>query len=748
MWLACAVGVAILVGGTDARTLGSDLVFPEKVEARGEIRAHLQRAYDRLCAPPMDDLPFVLSDVNFHFTRRFTQYSGDVSGRMLGALNATDPVLGTHTPMIEQLETAFPQYQKADGHFGADQDLKAGVKGERDMPILWGNGRLLLALAERYRTTPNPQLLDMAKRIGDYIISTRPYFGLKENFTKVGGAYSSGYTTCYPSLIDGLAALGQISGEDRYYEEARFIARLSLLDSEFKNHHSHGRLSAYRGMLDLDRFTGQPEFLDIVRTNCETIVQDYMLPTGGITERFDRHDQRDEGCTEADWVRVNLLLWQMTGEMKYLDRAECALRNHVLATQISNGGFGHHIWRKLKDSEKEYTPGAIHRDGTDAYWCCAMHCTQILAEIPQWSVLAQDGKVLLTWLADTKATLKIDDNTITVTTDKTASDTWRVTVDAKKPTVLRMRVPNWAKSIIINNTRVDSEDRWAEHKIPAGETTLTVTLPNRLRIVGAFGDKVVEGEPVRLFSGPDLLCLPERALRPGFISPDAIPTLIFAATTDGWLANVTGSDGTGQLARLVPMAERPADGCRFLFFAREAKDENELTASAAEIRDPGIPIEILTSCDGLYEMYLNGRLLTRRTARVSWVESPCIEEYTQPGRNVIAFKLRRANESAGLICQIRSAGRTHVTNVTDWTAIPCPQKLPPQWLKDASKGSGHAVTLADKGGFGAAPWLHVPGAFAGLGARWIWPDESDNEKKRWWLVRYEFEVSDKDSEGH
>ena len=215
MWLACIVGVAILAGGTDARALGSDLVFPDKAEARGVIRTHLQRAYDRLCFAPMDDLQYVLSDVNFHFTRRFTQYSGDISGRMLGALNATDPALGTQTAMIEQLEAAFPQYQKPDGHFGADQDLKAGVDGQRDMPILWGNGRLLLALAERYRTKPSPQLLEMARRIGDYVISTRPYFGLKENFTKVGGAYSSGYTTCYPSLIDGLAALGQISGEER-----------------------------------------------------------------------------------------------------------------------------------------------------------------------------------------------------------------------------------------------------------------------------------------------------------------------------------------------------------------------------------------------------------------------------------------------------------------------------------------------------------------------------------------------------
>src|SRR5690606_31290925 len=119
------------------------------------------------------------------------------------------------------------------------------------MPILWGNGRLLRAMAEHLRRTGDPALRQAAVALGDYVIATRPYYGKPENFEAVGGTFASGFTTCYPSLIDGLVQLGISTGEQRFFDEARFIAKLSLADADFEKRHSHGRLTAYRGMLEL-----------------------------------------------------------------------------------------------------------------------------------------------------------------------------------------------------------------------------------------------------------------------------------------------------------------------------------------------------------------------------------------------------------------------------------------------------------------------------------------------------------------
>jgi DUF1680 family protein len=43
---------------------------------------------------------------------------------------------------------------------------------------------------------------------------------------------------------------------------------------------------------------------------------------GGVGEKFQVRSANDEGCSEADWLRLNLRLWKLTGETRFLDMAE------------------------------------------------------------------------------------------------------------------------------------------------------------------------------------------------------------------------------------------------------------------------------------------------------------------------------------------------------------------------------------------------------------------------------------------
>jgi len=113
-----------------------------------------RRAALRHLSAPFDDPKFVLSDVTFQYKRRFTRYSGDVSGRYLSAVSflfAPQPFRSV--PHLEEILKGILKAQKPDGHFGVGQNLAAGVKRERDMPLVWGNGRLLVGLVELYTAT-------------------------------------------------------------------------------------------------------------------------------------------------------------------------------------------------------------------------------------------------------------------------------------------------------------------------------------------------------------------------------------------------------------------------------------------------------------------------------------------------------------------------------------------------------------------------------------------------------------------
>lgn len=702
--------------------------FPDLATPLGETRLRVQRAYDRLLAPPLDDTAFVLSDLDFEFKRRFTEYSGDISGRMIGALHACGRTLGQQPPTLEAFVDALPALQKADGHFGADQDLAISVNQERDMPILWGNSRMLLALSELYRDEKNAHMLDIAKRLGDYVVNTREFYGRKENFDAVGGKLASGFTTCYPAFIDGMAALASVTGDEKYLKETRFIADLSLIDREFEKHHSHGRLTAYRGMLDLNAITPVPDLVAAVVDGCKTIQEQYVLATGGVQEIFDPTYDRDEGCSEADWIRVNVLLWRATGEAKYLDTADHAIRNHMYATQFYNGGFGHSFLRMLKEGGRQYLGGGLGHAGSDSYWCCSMHCAQVLADTVCWAFAKDAGAVYVTFLTESRAEF----GDIKVSAERKARHRWTVDVDAPSRVALRLHVPAWAKSIRVNGNEMDGEKGWAE-VAAEGRQTFDVVMPDTIRLAGWRTTEPKDNAPVRIFAGPDLYALPDCAIADTLIREDAVPRLLIAAErpTDGAIPVIVEADnGRAQNARLVPIADRPAGGCRMLFKIKNISTDEFAKASAdAMAPEPQRPLARLAFCSsGHYWVYLNGKGLHEGDG---WHESPFIDAYTvPPGANTLVVVATANEPKPGFIGQVMYQGKVTGTNSGEWTCTAVEGDPSPDVSPDKP------LSLEEFGPFGTPPWNHYPAHFAKTPAKWLWPKELPKNQKAAFVYKF------------
>src|SRR5208283_1974064 len=107
--------------------------------------------------------------------------------------------------------------------------------------------------------------------------------------------------------------------------------------------HAHGSLSEHEALLLLYEDTGEVRYLQRVTNRWNRIVREgFVNPTGGVLEKFwVTGYNRDEGCAETDWLRLNLMLWQNTGDTRYLDMAERVLWNEYLANQWPDGGYGH-----------------------------------------------------------------------------------------------------------------------------------------------------------------------------------------------------------------------------------------------------------------------------------------------------------------------------------------------------------------------------------------------------------------------
>jgi len=204
--------------------------------------------------------------------------------------------------------------------------------------------------------------------------------------------------------------------------------------------HSHGYLTSLRGVLALWRATNNQQYLDQAERGWQQVVDSgNVLWQGGVPEMFAPKMERDEGCSEADWLRLSLELWQIARRPEFLAQAERELFNEFSFNQFHTGDFGHHV---ITDSGMT-TPTAR------AWWCCTLHGARAFYAVRRLVFhddaqgLAYDlpvdgvgGTAGLSMRADSSLE---QDGSIALTVEKAGS----------AARTLQVRVPEWASELSI-----------------------------------------------------------------------------------------------------------------------------------------------------------------------------------------------------------------------------------------------------------------------------------------------------------
>ena len=326
---------------------------------------------------------FILADVILspEYPRRFSNYSGDISGRYIGAVAMLpDDIQAARLPgLIEQII----KHQKPDGRFGtADLSYASEDIGPENMALLWGNGRLLVGLMEYYAYSNSAETLDAARKLGDFLLNVNEACADPAVRERVTGQGPSGFI-CFTQLIEGLDMLWLATKDDRYMDAAKSI--VPLLEGRGKQH-SHGYLTTLRSYVMLYESTVDKTFLEAAETPFNELVAtaDYKV-NGGVLEYFGYKNGRDEGCSEADFLRLALQLWKATDDMTYLDFAERSLLNSFNAGQFKYGEFGHRRF--------DATGYIAAIDVGRSWWCCTMHGHRAFQDVIEAVVTHEDNLV-------------------------------------------------------------------------------------------------------------------------------------------------------------------------------------------------------------------------------------------------------------------------------------------------------------------------------------------------------------------
>jgi DUF1680 family protein len=372
---------------------------------------------------------FLLEDITATPGRRFTNFSGDVSGRWIGALATSAGTYNETFPTLAPVVARVIAQQHADGFFG--KAFHYDHPDDNDLALLWGNGRLLIGLLEYFTLTGDPATLASARRLGDFLVKLGHKYNSNTMAEEFGASHFASSYICWTQQTEGLAALYAVTREEKYRDLCLAIAqRIERRPAD----HVHGYLCSLRGVMLLYKETRDPSLLALVEREWSSVTESPdLLLTGGVPEAWTPKRARTEGCAECDWLRLNLQLAQATGNPKYIASAETTLFNEFAMNQFATGDFGH---------------GELDSDGVTnylrvrAWWCCTLHGMRAFADVTNNAFRATEDEI--TYLLPVDATHTTATVTLRATSALATNGTITIFATRARGQTLTIRLPEWA----------------------------------------------------------------------------------------------------------------------------------------------------------------------------------------------------------------------------------------------------------------------------------------------------------------
>ena len=475
-----------------------NLTDPAHIAVRGEFAQRLQRSIEHLQALNTGEMRRELAapDARWH-------WGADYMGRWLGSMS----LLACHTSQdygcagVAQELIAF---QQPDGSFGS-------FGGQHDYQEWFGMGRGLVGLLDYYTATGDGQALEAARRLGHYYTACYP-------------SLAAFMRECYASGLEGLVHLAWLTGAESFRQTALAMAEASpvyqrqwystTLGERGRRApcggHVHCQLSTARGLLDLHELTGEQRFLEPVLALHDFITHEALWVSGGVGFYFNRPEE-NEACADADWLRLNLQLWRLTGQASFLDLAENTLLNQLYFAQTDSGAFC-------------YLRGLQNRGGATFDVCCSHHGPRALWEVMRYAITAGEREVWVNLFLDATVGLPLGADGHNTSLDSQLSyepDHVAVTLTWQDPPpgplALHLRVPHWAglADVAVNGQPVETGSGPGYVRLERAWSTgdkVTARYPRRVSVQAGqtLGRHILNANEAAIFYGPHLYCVSDR----------------------------------------------------------------------------------------------------------------------------------------------------------------------------------------------------------------------------------------------
>ena len=288
------------------------------------------------------------------------------------------------------------------------------------------------------------------------------------------------------------------------YQETWWLEQLIAGDHraiyDHPGNHPHGTLlTTLEGYLDIYRATGEPIYINAVKSALRMYEDKWQHVGGGIVMcEYDTYypgcywlspnHKYNELCMTNFWVLLNQRMHLLEPDnAHYVDEMENSLYNMLLAAQVGDQGY-HYL--NFLERTKDWR-------WLDRCTCCASLGTRLAGLLPQFLYTYNSSEVYVDIYASSVARLPLEKGDVVISCETNLPDGGdvRITVkEAAAPFKLHLRIPRWAvkdgNSHYVVHENVKAGDKF-EFKLPMSFKTTLYTggeeIPHKQRWALEYG---------------------------------------------------------------------------------------------------------------------------------------------------------------------------------------------------------------------------------------------------------------------
>ena len=263
-----------------------------------------------------------------------------------------------------------------------------------------------------------------------------------------------------------LADAFAISGDPKYLSLAKRFSHRALLDpliqqqDKLTGMHANTQIPKVIGFERIGELSNDTSWEKAAEFFWQNVSQERSIAIGGnsVSEHFNPTNdfssmietkEGPETCNTYNMLKLSKMLWQRTGDTKYLDFYEKAMFNHILSSEHPHGGFVYFTPVRPRHYR-------VYSQAQESFWCCVGTGLENHTKYGEL-IYAHDKKDLYVNLYVPSVLNCIEEGlTLTQTGDLSKGDKVNLKLYLKKGASfsIRFRHPLWTKStemaIVVN----------------------------------------------------------------------------------------------------------------------------------------------------------------------------------------------------------------------------------------------------------------------------------------------------------